>query len=186
MTATSIPAPTVSSYSHASSHHASSSTAPSVRRNLFRHHLSRRPVSATSTSSASTSIIVTGGQGGGAGANSGPGFPADSLSRSTSNSSTTAILTGFDNGDDIESGDIVARDQHGNFKLDITLPPVMGEEDGDETAMEGIEESRPNGGSGNTRTESELAGSDQDSKLIIVLNYLIGHSWFQKHDPVKC
>lgn len=170
---TSIPVPTAANstlpaLSNTTGQHASTSTASTVRRNLFHHHLSRRPASATSSSSASVSTIIAGGSSGRGSQNNGSGLPAGGLSRSTSTSSTTATLTGFDNGNDVDSGDIVARDKHGNYKLDIPLPPVMPDEDGDEADMEGIEENRHNGGSGNiggTRQENELVGGDQDSKF---------------------
>lgn len=69
-----------------------------------------------------------------------------------------------------DNGEIVPRDQNGNYKLDIpVLPPVMLGEDGDEAgAMEGVEEGgagaggRSSGGSGSTGVNSGSAAVDAE------------------------
>lgn len=70
----------------------------------------------------------------------------------------------------LDSREIVPRDQNGNYKLDIpALPPVMLEDEGDESPMDGMEDGQPGtAGSGNTGMtnsgmDGELGSRDKES-----------------------
>lgn len=123
----------------------------SVRRNLFQHHLSRRPASAASSSASTVAL------GGAYGVSShGPTSTSTSAAASSSSLSTGPL----------DNGEIVVKDKNGGYKLDIPiLPPVVVGDDGDEGAMEGVEDGRPSAGSGATGVsdDTEISGREKES-----------------------
>ncbi|KAF3483615.1 uncharacterized protein GIQ15_02939 [Arthroderma uncinatum] len=136
-----------------------SSALPSVRRTLFNSgstHTSRRPASTTSSSTAtdnhSSMPTDTATSSNGSSNALGGNRPSKSISKLGTSLSASSL----------DSGDIVARDKNGCYKVDIPiLPPgVFGEEGEGGDSMEGIEHS---GGAEMPIEEGgELAGRDKE------------------------
>ncbi|KAI0397221.1 hypothetical protein F5Y17DRAFT_389130 [Xylariaceae sp. FL0594] len=99
---------------------AATSTA-GVRRNLFQSHISRRPTPAGDTGT-STGV---------------GGHRANTM---TSSSSTSADTLRIDAGMLSDSSDIVVREQNGEFEM--SDPPLLLQEQGDETSLDDMQESQ--------------------------------------------
>lgn len=115
----------------------------SVRRNPFHQHLNQRP----GTTKPSPEIV------------SEPERPTSATVFGVTTAEASASPTASS---PLDSREIVPRDQNGNYKLDIpALPPVMLEDESDESPMDGMEDGQPGSGSGNTG----MANSGMDGEL---------------------